>query len=128
MPELPEVETVVRDLRPLVVGRTVVGVRHGKKKLRKPWDAAWNALVAGCRIDAIRRRGKWIVIELASRASHGTGYRAGATGKRVGDPSVNPPVHTGGSPRHHFSFGIRFIAATLIVRTPVRMLGSGNWA
>ena len=64
MPELPEVETVVRDLRPLAVGRTVVGVRHGNKKLRKPWDAAWNARVAGCRIGALRRRGKWIIINL----------------------------------------------------------------
>ena len=27
-----------------------------------------------------------------------------------------------------FSFGIRFMAAKLIVRTPVRMLGSGNGA
>ena len=37
MPELPEVETVVRDLRPLLVGRRVVAVRAGAKKLRTPW-------------------------------------------------------------------------------------------
>jgi formamidopyrimidine-DNA glycosylase len=64
MPELPEVETVVRDLRPLVVGRTIRGVRHGAKKLRTPWQPGWNAHLAGLRIDAIRRRGKWIVIDL----------------------------------------------------------------
>ena len=29
MPELPEVETVVRDLRPLLVGRAVTAVRAG---------------------------------------------------------------------------------------------------
>src|SRR5262249_53871501 len=52
----------------------------------------WNARVAGCRINAIRRRGKWIVIELASRASHGTGSSV-STGS-----SGNPSVHTGGSP------------------------------
>lgn len=68
MPELPEVETVVRDLRPLVVGRRIRAVRHGSKKLREPWSPAWNARTAGCRIEAIRRRGKWIVVEL-SRAS-----------------------------------------------------------
>jgi len=64
MPELPEVETVVRDLRPLVVGRTIRAVRNGKRKLRRPWNPDWNPLLAGTRIDAIRRRGKWIVIEL----------------------------------------------------------------
>src|SRR5262245_6407168 len=68
MPELPEVETVVRDLRTLVVGRTIADVRHGKKKLRKPWKPDWNPLLAGARIDGIRRRGKWIVIDLSWRA------------------------------------------------------------
>jgi len=68
MPELPEVETVVRDLRPLVVGRTIRAVRYGSKKLREPWQPKWNARVAGTRIEAIRRRGKWIVVELARRA------------------------------------------------------------
>ena len=64
MPELPEVETVVRDLRPLVVGRTIRAVRNGSKKLRVPWKPAWNAKLAGTRIEAIRRRGKWIVVDL----------------------------------------------------------------
>src|ERR1700721_1346299 len=62
MPELPEVETVVRDLRPLVAGRTIRGVRQSKKKLRMPWQAKWNAEVVDTRIEAIRRRGKWIVV------------------------------------------------------------------
>ena len=64
MPELPEVETVVRDLRPLVVGRTIRAVRNGSKKLRVPWKPSWNAKLAGTRIGAIRRRGKWIVMDL----------------------------------------------------------------
>ena len=68
MPELPEVETVVRDLRPLVVGRTILGVEVGDRKLRRPWDAAWAARLAGVRIEAIRRRGKWILIDLSGGA------------------------------------------------------------
>ncbi len=66
MPELPEVETVVRDLRPLVVGRHITSVRHGSRSLRKPWDAAWNARLVGSRIAGIRRRGKWIVLDAGS--------------------------------------------------------------
>lgn len=64
MPELPEVETVVRDLRPLAVGRTIRAVRPGAKKLRTAWQPAWSAAAAGCRVEGIRRRGKWIVVDL----------------------------------------------------------------
>ena len=64
MPELPEVETVVRDLRPLLAGRTIVGARQSKWKLRRPWKPVWNAKVAGARVEAVRRRGKWILIDL----------------------------------------------------------------
>lgn len=64
MPELPEVETVVRDLRPLLTGRSIVSVRHSKKKLRRPWKAAWNANATGAKIAGVRRRGKWILADL----------------------------------------------------------------
>jgi formamidopyrimidine-DNA glycosylase len=64
VPELPEVETIVRDLRPTLVGRTLLALRRGRKKLRRPWKAAWEGQLAGTRIDAVRRRGKWIVLDL----------------------------------------------------------------
>ena len=64
MPELPEVETVVRDLRPLLAGRTITGVRRSKHALRRPWNPAWGAQVTGERVAAVRRRGKWILIDL----------------------------------------------------------------
>jgi formamidopyrimidine-DNA glycosylase len=75
--------------------RTVAAVRHSKKKLRRAWNPDWDAAVVGCRVEAVRRRGKWIVVELASRVSHDPG-------SAVKNPLVrvkNPPVHTGGSPR-----------------------------
>ncbi len=64
MPELPEVETVVRDLRPLLVGRRIRTVEVGRLALRRPWSADWDALLSGRRIRAVRRRGKWIVLDL----------------------------------------------------------------
>ncbi len=66
MPELPEVETVVRDLRPLLSGRVVTVIRQSDKKLRRAWMREWNARVIGARIAAVRRRGKWILIDLAA--------------------------------------------------------------
>jgi formamidopyrimidine-DNA glycosylase len=64
VPELPEVETVVRDLRPHVVGRRIAAVRVSRKALRRPWRAAWTASLPGHTVRAIHRRGKWIVLEL----------------------------------------------------------------
>jgi formamidopyrimidine-DNA glycosylase len=65
VPELPEVETVVRDLRPSLVGRKLGLAEVGAKSLRKPWDPAWGSLIAGRRVREVRRRGKWILIDLA---------------------------------------------------------------
>lgn len=64
MPELPEVETVVRDLRPVLEGRTIRGARYSQKKLRRPWEAQWSAAVTGARVAGVRRRGKWLLIDL----------------------------------------------------------------
>ena len=65
MPELPEVETVVRDLRPLLTGTRIVGVRVGDKRLRKPWQQDWNRQLLQRQIAGVARRGKWIVLSLA---------------------------------------------------------------
>jgi formamidopyrimidine-DNA glycosylase len=64
VPELPEVETVVRDLRPLLAGRCLGRVRVSKRPLRRPWSKGWARLLAGRRVEAVRRRGKWIVLAL----------------------------------------------------------------
>ena len=65
MPELPEVETVVRDLRETLIGRQVLAVRVGRKRLRRPWSPAWSRQLVGCTVSAVARRGKWILIDLA---------------------------------------------------------------
>jgi formamidopyrimidine-DNA glycosylase len=61
MPELPEVETVVRDLRPLLVGRTLRSVEVSEQRLRRPWKREWNQRIVGRRVEELLRRGKWIV-------------------------------------------------------------------
>lgn len=64
MPELPEVETVVRDLRPRLVGRSFrrVDVRLAKQ-VNLPVKR-FQSLLNSRRITAMRRRGKVIIIEL----------------------------------------------------------------
>jgi formamidopyrimidine-DNA glycosylase len=65
VPELPEVETVVRDLRPLLVGRRFTSaLKVSRKALRSPWSAAWSHSLVGRRVIAVGRRGKWILLDL----------------------------------------------------------------
>lgn len=64
MPELPEVETVVRDVRPHLTGCRIKAVGVSRKALRRPWSPDWEALLLGRRIVGVRRRGKWIILDL----------------------------------------------------------------
>ncbi|MBI1955341.1 MAG: bifunctional DNA-formamidopyrimidine glycosylase/DNA-(apurinic or apyrimidinic site) lyase [Acidobacteria bacterium] len=78
MPELPEVETVVRTLRPLVAGRRILGAELcGAGKMGQPPPAILRILadppqkfcqaVCGAFIEDVERYGKNIVLHLRSR-------------------------------------------------------------
>lgn len=64
MPELPEVETVVRTLRPLLIGRRIVDAefRQLRVLVGSPHETA--EALAGRRIRSIERHGKFIAIHL----------------------------------------------------------------
>ncbi len=64
MPELPEVETVVRDLRPRLTGKRITAIAVSQYPLRRRWSSDWEPLLVGRRIQSVRRRGKWIVVDL----------------------------------------------------------------
>jgi formamidopyrimidine-DNA glycosylase len=64
VPELPEVETVVRDLRPLLIGRVLGKLRRSKLSLRTKWHPQWGRLLLGRTVSRVDRRGKWIVVVL----------------------------------------------------------------
>ncbi len=88
MPELPEVETVVRELRPEVVGRRIAGVKVSRHSLRRPWSKRWGRLLAGNRILSVDRRGKWILISL--EAQRFLVLHLGMTGQLTVTPAVQP--------------------------------------
>jgi formamidopyrimidine-DNA glycosylase len=64
VPELPEVETVVRTLAPYLIGRTIVSARFTSRFVTPGNRAKLARQVAGRRIEAIARRGKFIVVRL----------------------------------------------------------------
>ncbi|WP_026425373.1 bifunctional DNA-formamidopyrimidine glycosylase/DNA-(apurinic or apyrimidinic site) lyase [Actinokineospora inagensis] len=69
MPELPEVEVVRRGLQAHVAGRTIaaVDVFHPRAIRRHPAGPLdFAARLAGVRLDAARRRGKYLWLDLSS--------------------------------------------------------------
>src|SRR6478609_3740200 len=70
MPELPEVETVARDLRPRIFGATVTGARTSwARTLRTHTPEAFAEAVAGRTVEAVGRRAKQLVIDLSGDAA-----------------------------------------------------------
>lgn len=70
MPELPEVEHVVRALRPFVVGRRILASEIKLPKLVAPdKPALFNRKLKGSTITGVSRRGKYILIELEPKGS-----------------------------------------------------------
>src|SRR5215471_15139498 len=66
MPELPEVETIRRGLALKIRGRRIVRAELRRPDLRRPFPPALATRLDGARIGALRRRGKYILIELDS--------------------------------------------------------------
>jgi len=67
VPELPEVETVRRRLEPVLVGRRFEHVEIDDARLTRPADPAEVAAeLTGERVEAVERRGKYLVVRFES--------------------------------------------------------------
>jgi formamidopyrimidine-DNA glycosylase len=66
MPELPEVETSLRGIRPHILEKTITQMRIYHPKLR--WDILPElpSLLSGRKINAITRRGKYLLLHFAN--------------------------------------------------------------
>jgi len=99
MPELPEVETVVRGLQRVLPGRRILDVRLGKTDfIDDPAALAKN--LPGRRIARVRRHGKFIVVELegggAGAVSSSLLIHLGMTGQIIfcaPDAPIAPHTH-----------------------------------
>ena len=148
MPELPEVESVVRSLRPLLIGRVIVELIAPAERWRGEWPATLHRLldappqglreqVAGTRIADVSRMGKNIQITLESLPANGGAARArtlwvhlGMTGRLTAENSdVAQSRHThlifeldqttGAAPRWlHFADIRRFGRVRLTTEVP----------
>lgn len=66
MPELPEVETVRRGLEPVMAGRQIVTARVNRPDLRWPFPPQMAGRLTGARVEALRRRSKYILADLST--------------------------------------------------------------
>jgi formamidopyrimidine-DNA glycosylase len=65
MPELPEVETIRRQLEPEIVGRRIEDVQVLDERWTRPLSPRrLEKIVAGRQIEAAERRGKWLLLRL----------------------------------------------------------------
>ncbi|MBM4296296.1 MAG: bifunctional DNA-formamidopyrimidine glycosylase/DNA-(apurinic or apyrimidinic site) lyase [Deltaproteobacteria bacterium] len=81
MPELPEVETVCRSLRPHLLGRTIAAIDIIEPRLRVPVDKKSLRSLVGRRVEAIERRAKYILLQLS--ASTVWLFHLGMSGKLI---------------------------------------------
>jgi formamidopyrimidine-DNA glycosylase len=104
MPELPEVETIVRGLSPIVRGRRIESVWWSGQGLHlaRPIDLkGLRAVVIARAITGVRRRGKYIIIEVDRAADEGVVIHLGMTGRlRVQPAAIARAPHT------HVVFGL----------------------
>jgi formamidopyrimidine-DNA glycosylase len=63
MPELPEVETIVRGLEPVLKGRRLVQVEARRPDLRRPFPADLRQRLTGAVVTGLRRRAKYGLID-----------------------------------------------------------------
>jgi formamidopyrimidine-DNA glycosylase len=94
VPELPEVETVRRQLEPLLLGRRLEHVEIVDRRLVRPLEPAQVAAeLEGERVAAVERRGKYLVVRFESgrallvhlRMTGSLRYAAGGEDGAVGD-------------------------------------------
>src|SRR5579871_4129204 len=79
MPELPEVETVVRSIAPRITGRRILAAEFSCVRVLRGDAEHMAAILAGKKILGVRRHGKFILIQL-----EGGGYltvHLGMTGR-----------------------------------------------
>jgi len=63
VPELPEVETIVRGLAPVLEGRRIASIELRRPDLRRPFPPDLRQRATGARVIAVRRRAKYGLID-----------------------------------------------------------------
>ncbi len=123
MPELPEVETIRRDIEPHTVGRTIRSLRVTERRMvrRSPSPASVETAATGQRIVALDRRGKFLLFRLAEPNGTTLALHFGMSGAAIYCPDLNMAAEHGENRHVHVRMELDNDTA-LLVRDP-RMFG-----
>ena len=100
MPELPEVETVMRGLAPVMKGEVIAQAHVNRADLRWPFPPQMADRLTGQRVLALRRRSKYILLDISSGET--LLVHLGMSGRMLisGDP-LGQFLHTHPAPEKH---------------------------
>lgn len=120
MPELPEVETVVRSLRHAVLGDVIESVWIGERRqpLKSP-AAEIASVLEGARILAVRRMGKHIIADLVIGPSRHRAVGKSGQRRKTGLRSPDDPITRSpdlASPDSHFIVHLGMTGRLLVTR------------
>ncbi len=93
MPELPEVETTRRGLKKALVGVRIARVEVRRRDLRTPIPKTFEKAVKGRDIVAVRRRAKYLLIDLSSGQSILCHLGMSGSVRVVGQAGFTPKTH-----------------------------------
>ena len=122
MPELPEVETTCRGIAPHIEGKAIAKLQVRQHQLRWPIPDDLAKLIKGQTVLAVRRRAKYILIDIGKSRVKGTVIiHLGMSGSlRV--IKGKPP-----EPLKHEHFDLVFSKALLLRFTDPRRFGACLW-
>jgi len=118
VPELPEAETIVRGLRPAVVGEVVARTRVPKPDVLREPRARFARKVSGRRVDAVDRRGKNVLLRLDDGGV--IAVNLGMTGRLL--PFAQPP--RGRRRPSHPAVHFHFRSGAVLVFDDIRRFGT----
>ena len=126
MPELPEVETIRRGIEPHVVGRTIERVVVRERRMRWPIPRDFARKLAGRRIRAVDRRGKYLLLDLDGPPTTALGGRdrvilhMGMTGRLS-------LLESGAAVRKHDHLDLELSGNLLLRFNDARRFGAALW-
>jgi formamidopyrimidine-DNA glycosylase len=124
LPELPEVETIVRGLRRAVVGKQIAGVDvRLARAIVTPPGVDFARAVAGRCIASVRRRGKYAILELDAGDALVVSLRM--TGRLIVRPAATPE-YVGSHVALRFTDGSRLHFADVRTFGRMRLVRAGE--
>lgn len=114
MPELPEVETIVRELSPRLTGRHIVSAEVLNPRITRYATTDVAAAVAGRRIESVLRHGKFILLQLDQGVMT---IHLGMTGQLLFDAPAGP-----------YTRAVFQLDDATLLYDDIRMFGSIEWS